>query len=741
MKKYFYTLIFACLINASVFAQAVLPTSWNFATTTLPTGWTSSGAFNYYPGSGKPAPAGKFQSTGDLLTIFFSSTPGTLKYDIVGNPQPGGVWGGTFKVEESVNGSSWTTVVTYTTLSTAYTTFTHVLNGASRYARFNFTTHVSGNPGGNVGLDNVSITSGVSPNPEIIVKQGTTTITNGGSYTTGSPVATTTPITFSIYNLGLAALNISAITITGPDAGDFVLGTFPTSVAGTSNANFNLDFTPSIAGTRIATMIIGNNDANANPYIINLNCVGGNLATEPIAQPTSLTFPIVKSYRIKGSFVAPVNAPTGYLILKRTGTAVTDAPLDGVVYQRGDVIGSSTVIASTASTNFLPSTIIANTTYHYAIFTYNGTGTFRNYLTTAPLTGNVTSSNSMQPGTYYNSVNTSNGTFVTDLHNKINTHTMQFYGSYGQLMVTQFMARDTTNGQRVLTCAYSGQNKIYTEPWDWTSNNFSREHTYCHNWMATNPADALPEYNDYHHLFPTNQNDANALRSNYPLGEVVTPTYTYLGCKYGKNAQGKTVFEPRDSDKGDAARGMMYMTVCYTGVSGNLWALPSNISSSIPYGQDQNVLKKWHYQDPPDNFEIARNDYVDSLQGNRNPFIDSVQYVCYIDFRTMTKINSPLLPCNNSAVGIDNFEKGKDIVLIAPNPNQGDFAINYITNKNKNVTVRMFDGVGRVVYTKQVTINSGFTNIDVATENLTAGIYFLELTNETERITDKIIIK
>ncbi|MBK7183308.1 MAG: endonuclease [Bacteroidetes bacterium] len=94
-------------------------------------------------------------------------------------------------------------------------------------------------------------------------------------------------------------------------------------------------------------------------------------------------------------------------------------------------------------------------------------------------------------------------------------------------------------------------------------------------------------------LVQANQNDVNAIRSNYPLGEVVgTPTYTYLGCKLGPDANGKTVFEPRDSDKGDAARCILYQTICYTGVAysgspntnatyGGSWSLPLTINAHV----------------------------------------------------------------------------------------------------------------------------------------------------------------
>jgi endonuclease I len=283
-------------------------------------------------------------------------------------------------------------------------------------------------------------------------------------------------------------------------------------------------------------------------------------------------------------------------------------------------------------------------------------------------------------------------TFVTDLHNLVNPHTVQFYSSYGPLMVSDFEARDTVQGQRVVTCVYSGENKVYTEPFDFTSNGYSREHTYAHSWMATNPAQSLPEYSDYHHLFPTNLNNANILRSNYPLGKVVTPSSTFMGCKLGLDANGKTVFEPRDEHKGDAARAMLYMTICYTTVSGNLWALPSNISSSVPYGQDQAILKTWHFNDPPSNWEIARNDYVDSLQNNRNPFIDNVDYACFVNFSNMTYES---LGCEASIQ--DKLNTG---FIAYPNPAKDELTLHVdATNISR---YEVYDATGRLVLSNEV---------------------------------------
>lgn len=626
-KSIFLVLLSAFAYSVSV-AQAVLPTSWSFTTTTLPVGWTESGTA-FYTASGNTPPAMKFDNTGDYLIVNFASAPGALTYYLAGNS----FTGGTFTVEESADGSAYTTLHSHTAPPAGvYQMYTDVPNSLTRYIRFIYTNKVSGN----IGLDDVSIAVGAAtPAQEINVKYGSTTIVSGGSQAVSSPVATMTPFVFTVENLGTAnTLNISSAVISGPNAADFSVASFPSTVAATANQSLTVNFTPAVAGTRTAVLTINSDDSDEAAYVINLNGIGGNFATEPASQPTNLVFSNVKSYRLTGSFTA--TTADGYLVLRKKGSAITGAPVDGTVYQRGDIVGDGQVVYSGAGTSFLPNNIVASTAYYFVVYAYNGNGTYRNYLTTAPLAGNVTSLGSMQPAGYYSTISTSSPTFVTDLHNLTNPHQMQFYSNYGSLMVGLFAARDTTLDRRVITCVYSGENKIYSEPFDFTATGFSREHTYCHSWMPTNPAQALPEYNDYHHLFPTNQNNANALRSNYPLGKVVNVSSTYLGCKFGTDANGNQVFEPRDSHKGDAARAMMYEAICYTTVSGNNWGFPNPISGSIPYGQDQAILKQWNLQDMPDSWEISRNDFLDSLQSNRNPFVDNPNYACFINFTNVS---------------------------------------------------------------------------------------------------------
>ena len=632
MKK---TILIGLLTFSTIaaYSQAILPTTWSFPTVNLPNGWTESGT-SFYTASGNTPPAMKFDGTGDYMIINVNSNPGALTYYLTGNAFSGGV----FTVEESDLGFVWTTLHSHTSPPNAsYTMYTDVPQPTTRFIRFIYTNKDVGN----IGIDDVSIAVGAaSAAQEINVKQGVSTIVSGDTHVINSPVAGMTQTIFSIENLGTVnTLNISSATISGTNSGDFSVVSYPTNVDAGNTEDLILNFSPPSSGTRNAVLTINSNDTDEPSYTINLYGIGGNLASEPIAQATDLLFPNVKTYSINASFT-PASSAEGYLVLRKEGSAISAIPLDGSVYQRGDIIGDAQVVFSSNTASLSPNNIVAGTNYYFAVFSYNGPNSYRNYLTNSPLVGNVITPASMLPSTYYSNLSTTSTSFMNDLHTLINPHQTQYYSYYDDLMIPFFEARDTTLDRRVVTCVYSGENLIYTEPFDFTANDYSREHTYCHSWMPTYPAQSLPEYSDYHHLFPSNLNFANILRSNNPLGEVVNVTSSFLGCKSGTNSTGQTVFEPRDEHKGNAARAIMYQAICYNSISGNNWALPSS--------QDQMILKQWHFQDPPDNWEIARNDFIDSLQGNRNPFVDSIDYVCFVNFSNMTYDSLACLPSSIS---------------------------------------------------------------------------------------------
>lgn len=121
---------------------------------------------------------------------------------------------------------------------------------------------------------------------------------------------------------------------------------------------------------------------------------------------------------------------------------------------------------------------------------------------------------------------------------------------------------------------------------------------------------------DLHHLFPTDS-QLNSTRGNHPFGEVEHPSKV-LKCqisKIGRNSKGQTVFEPPNAHKGNVARALFYFSIRY--------------DLKIDATQEE-VLRAWHKQDPVDEEEFIRNEEIQEIQGNLNPFITNPEYVDFI---------------------------------------------------------------------------------------------------------------
>jgi hypothetical protein len=151
------------------------------------------------------------------------------------------------------------------------------------------------------------------------------------------------------------------------------------------------------------------------------------------------------------------------------------------------------------------------------------------------------------------------------------------------------------------------------------------------------------------------------------------------------------------------------------------------------------VLKAWHYQDPPDAYEIARNDFLDSLQGNRNPFIDSMQYACYIDFNTMTKIQNVTTPCG-FFVGINETKNSISNFNLFPNPTTSSFSY-LLDAENGKYEMNITDLSGRSIYKKQIESKSGKLFGTVNDVLLNSGIYIVEITSEKGKWAKKLVIQ
>lgn len=148
---------------------------------------------------------------------------------------------------------------------------------------------------------------------------------------------------------------------------------------------------------------------------------------------------------------------------------------------------------------------------------------------------------------------------------------------------------------------------------------FNREHAFPQSWYGS----AAPMSTDLFHLYPV---DAwvNQQRGNLPYGRVGQANWTSTnGGKRGNSnwpGYADVVFEPIDEYKGDLARSYFYMMTRYLPQLGG-WNTPMMVSGDLaPWAVS--LLLAWHEQDPVSDKEQERNNAVEELQGNRNPYID-----------------------------------------------------------------------------------------------------------------------
>lgn len=214
----------------------------------------------------------------------------------------------------------------------------------------------------------------------------------------------------------------------------------------------------------------------------------------------------------------------------------------------------------------------------------------------------------------------------------------------------------------------------------------------------TTNADSLRHGNSDAHALRAADGPENSARGNLHYGQYTGPTGN-LG-----------------SFKGDVARSVLYMEIRYNGLE---------ITNGYPEVQGQlgdlATLLDWHRNDPPDDFEMNRNNVVYTWQFNRNPFIDYPDLVEYI---WGTQVGSVW----HQPTGISEL-RAKDIELY-PNPTTHTLTI---TGIKEHFILEIFTVAGQLVASKkgkgQVTFNL----------NLNSGIYYAKVCVNTNSIIKRFI--
>jgi endonuclease I len=349
------------------------------------------------------------------------------------------------------------------------------------------------------------------------------------------------------------------------------------------------------------------------------------------------------------------------------------------------------------------------------------------------------------PSGYYSTAKGSGYTLKTQLYNKIKGHSDKGYSGLWTTYATS--DRDNQNERDGSIFDLYSENQTGRDPYNYVlnanqcgtysveGNCYNREHMIPQSIFNS----AAPMVSDAHFIPPTD-GKVNALRSNFPHGNVASAsTTTRNGGRLGTSAvagYSGTVFEPAAAFKGDIARMYFYFATRYENtVASYSYPMFNRTGRQVFNSNFLKMLLQWHINDPVSAREIERNNAIFARQGNRNPFIDNPSYVARI-WGTPTAITARL--GNDSEDSKEEIveEIAEEIEFNAyPNPNNGTFYIDFAI-ENKNITVEIYSMLGQVVYEK-----SNFTENKLEISNLEKGIYFVKVYNDIVTKNHKIVVE
>lgn len=212
-------------------------------------------------------------------------------------------------------------------------------------------------------------------------------------------------------------------------------------------------------------------------------------------------------------------------------------------------------------------------------------------------------------------------------------------------------------------------------------------------------ADSLRHGNSDAHALRAADGPENSSRSNQYYGDYNGPT---------GNA---------GSFKGDVARSVLYMQLRFNGLS-----VIENPTVVGEMGYLSTILD-WHRNDPPDDFEMNRNNIIYNWQFNRNPLIDKPDLVEYIWGNMVGQVWS------NSLSVADEYLSN---IKIYPNPAIDKLIVKGI---NQNTDIQIYSIQGQELFSKRIDSD---TVIDL---DFSHGIYIVKLFSDKAVKTEKLIVR
>lgn len=96
--------------------------------------------------------------------------------------------------------------------------------------------------------------------------------------------------------------------------------------------------------------------------------------------------------------------------------------------------------------------------------------------------------------------------------------------------------------------------------------------------------------------------------------------------------------------------------------------------------------------------------------------------------------------CSQTITALSNNDFSFDNFSLYPNPNDGNFNIQFNSISNNDIIISIYDSRGREIFTKKW-LNTGFFDQKLQLSNLQSGVYFANIQDGDKKVVKKIIIE
>jgi len=282
----------------------------------------------------------------------------------------------------------------------------------------------------------------------------------------------------------------------------------------------------------------------------------------------------------------------------------------------------------------------------------------------------------------------------TDISPANNTNVFLIYGYNDVDAIT----KNDKNRDKTLSCHQSGCIGLW-----------NREHVYPKSLANPSLVTNTPSAGTDAHNLRACDGQMNSSRNNRPYENNtgtagITPT---TGNWY-----------PGDEWKGDVARMIMYMYVRYPS---QCEAVSVGIGSTSysNFGDMPNIFLEWNEADPVSAYEMNRNDILQAIQGNRNPFIDNPYLATQI-------WNGPTAQDSWNVLATENVIVYENNLQVYPTVTKGLVFI-----KGGNLATYQYE----VFNTLGQQIARGETKNSIDLSAYASGVYYVNVKN---KISDKV---